>query len=82
MLPTGIKIDLARFCKQHVVNVFQPSATKINAAVSELHLTVQNSVIVNNSMIKVECTWMIMKLRIKITIVKVAHKINDLLDIL
>ena len=44
---------------------------KINAAMSELDLTVRNSVIVTNAMIKLECTWMIMKLRMKIMIVKV-----------
>ena len=54
----------------------------INATVSELDLTVQSSVIVNNVMIKVTCTWTIMKLRMKIMIVKVAQKMNNLLDMI
>ena len=33
---------------------------------------------VNNAMIKVEYTWMIMKLRMKIMTVKVAQKMNNL----
>ena len=70
------------FCKQHPANVFQPSPTKINVAVSELDSTVQNSVIANKAMIKLTCTWMIMKLRIKIMIMKVAQKMNNLLDII
>ena len=49
---------------------------------SELALTVQNSVIVKNAMIKVTCTRMIMKLRMKIMIVKVAQKMNNLLDMI
>ena len=69
-----------RFCKQHAANVFQSSAMKINADVSELDSTVQNSVIVNKAIIKLKCTWMIMKMRIKIMIVKVALKMNNLLD--
>ena len=55
---------------------------KINAAVSELDLTVKNSVLVNNAMIKVTCTWMIMKLRMEIRIVKLAKKMNNLLDVI
>ena len=43
---------------------------------------VQNSVAVNNAMIKVEYTWMIMKLRIKIMTVKVAQKMNNLFDMI
>ena len=62
--------------------MFQPSAIKINADVSELQVTIQNSVIVNNVMIKLTCTWMIMKLRIKIQIVKVAQKMNNLVDMI
>ena len=62
--------------------MFQPSAIKINADVSELHVTIQNSVIVNNVMIKLTCTWMIMKLRIKIQIVKVAQQMNNLVDMI
>ena len=69
-----------RFCKQHAANVFQSSAMKINADVSELDSTVQNSVIVNKAIIKLKCTWMIMKMRIKIMIVKVALKMINLLD--
>ena len=55
---------------------------KINPAMSELDLTVRNSVIVTNAMIKLECTWMIMKLRMKIMIEKVAQKMNNLLDMI
>ena len=55
---------------------------KVNAAMSELDLTVRNSVIVTNAMIKLECTWMIMKLRRKIMIVKVAQKMTNLLDMI
>ena len=80
MLPTGIKIDLTRFCKQHAANVFQPSAIKRNTDVSEQDSTVPNYVIVNNAVVKVECTWMIMKLMMEIMIVKVAQKINNLSD--
>ena len=69
-----------RFCNQHAANMFQPGATKINAAVSELDSTVQNSVIVNTAISKLTRTWMIIKLRIKIMIVKVAQKMNNLLD--
>ena len=47
---------------------------------SDLDLTVQNFVIVSNAIIKVTCTWMIMKLRLKIMIVKMAYKISNLLD--
>ena len=54
----------------------------INAAVSELDLTFQSSVIVNNVMIKVTCTGTIMKLRMKIMIVKAAQKMNNLLDMI
>ena len=61
--------------------MFQPSAIKINADLLELGVTIQNSVIVNNVMIKLACTWMIIKLRIKIQIVKVAQKMNNLVDI-
>ena len=43
---------------------------------------VQNSVAVNNAIIKVEYTWMIMKLRIKIMTVKVAQKMNNLFDMI
>ena len=60
--------------------MFQPGATKINAAVSKLDSTVQNSVIVNTAIIKLTRTWMIIKLRVKIMIVKVAQKMNNLLD--
>ena len=59
---------------------FDPMQKIINAAVSELDLTVQNSMIVNNVMIKVTCTWMIIKLRMKIIIV--AQKMNNLLDMI
>ena len=62
--------------------MFQPSATNINAVVSELDSAVQNSVIVNKAMIKLTCTWMIMKWRIKIMKVKVAKKMNNLLDMI
>ena len=48
--------------------MLQPSAKQVNAAVSELDLSVQNSVIVNNAIIKVTCIWMILKLRMKIMI--------------
>ena len=65
-----------------VSNVFQPSAEKINAALSELGSTVQNSLIVNKVMIKLTCKWIIMKLRIKIMIVKVAQKMKNLLDVI
>ena len=61
--------------------MLQTSAKQINAAVSEMDLTVQNSLIVNKVIIKVTCTW-IMKLRIKIMIVKVAQKINNLVDMI
>ena len=71
-----------RFCKQYAANVFQPSVTKINAAMSELDSTVHNSAIVSKVMIKLTCTWMIMKSRIKIMIVKVAQKMNNLLDMI
>ena len=60
-----IKSHLARFCKQHAANVFQPSATKRNSDVSELDSTVNSSVKVNKTIIKLTCTWMIMKFRIK-----------------
>ena len=60
--------------------MLQPSAKQINAAVSELDLTVQNSVIVSNAIIKVTCTWMIMKLRMKIMKAKMAQKMNNLVD--
>ena len=75
-------LQLTRFCKQHAANVFQPSVTKIKAAMSELDSTVHNSVIVNKVMIKLTCTWMIMKSRIKIMIVIVARKMNNLLDMI
>ena len=74
MLPTGIKIAPDK--------ILQNLVKKINAAVSELDLTVQNFMIVSNAIIRVECTWKIMKLRMKIMIVKVAQKINNLLDII
>ena len=61
---------------------FNPVQKKINVAVSELDLTVQNSVIVNKAMVKVTCTWIIMKLRMKIMILKVAQKMNNLLKML
>ena len=82
MLPTGKKLHLRRFCTQHAAKVFQPSAIKINANVSELDSTDHSPVIVNKVIIKLTCTWMIMKLRIKIMIVKVAQKIINLLEMI
>ena len=43
---------------------------------SEIDLTVQNSVIFTNGIIKVTWTWMIMKLLMTMMIVKVAQKMN------
>ena len=37
--------------------------------------------LLNNAIIKLTCTWMMMKLRIKTIILKVAQKMNNLLDI-
>ena len=49
---------------------------------SEPDLTVDNSVIVNNVMIRLTRRWMILKLRMKMMIVKVGQKVNNLLDII
>ena len=73
-------MHLTRFCKQQAANVFQPSAINIDTDVSELDSTVQSSVVINKVIITLTCTWMIMKLRIKIIIVKVAQKMINLLD--
>ena len=73
-------LHLTRFCKWHAANLFQPSAIKINSDVSELDSTVQNSVIANEAIIKSTCTSMIMKLRTKIMIEKVAQEMINLLD--
>ena len=72
MLPTGIKISPDEILQTTCCKWVSTEWKKINAAMSELDLTVRNSVIVTNAMIKLECTWMIMKLRMKIMIVKVA----------
>ena len=82
MLPTGKKLHLRRFCTQHAKEVFQPSAIKINVNVSELDSSDQSPVIVNKAIIKLTCTWMIMKLRIKIMMVKVTQKMINLLDMI
>ena len=71
-----------KLCKKHATNVLQASAKQINAAVLELELSVQNSAIVKNAIIKVTCIWMVMKLRMKIMIAKVAEKMNNLLDMI
>ena len=68
-----IKSHLIRFCKQQAANVFQPSATKRNSDLSELDSTVNSSLI---------CTWIIMKFRIKIKIVKIAQEIINLSEML
>ena len=49
---------------------------------SEPDLTVDNSVIANNVMIRLTRRWMILKLRMKMMIVKVGQKVNNLLDII
>ena len=49
---------------------------------SEPDLTVDNSVIANNVMTKLTRRWMILKLRMKIMIVKLGQKVNNLLDII
>ena len=64
MLPTGIKIAPDEIPQITRCKCVSTRATKINAAVSGLDLTVQNFVIVNKAMIKLTSTWMIMKLRI------------------
>ena len=82
MLPTGIKISPDEILQITCCKCVSTEWKKINTAMSELDLTVRNSVIVTNAMIKLECTWMIMKLRMKIMIVKVAQKMNNLLDMI
>ena len=82
MLPTGIKISPDEILQTTCCKCVSTEWKKINAAMSELELTVRNSVIVTNAMIKLEYTWMIMKLRRKIMIVKVAQKMNNLLDMI
>ena len=82
MLPTGMKIAPDEILQTTFCKCVLTQCEKINADVSELDLTVQNSVIVNNTIIKVECTWLIMKLRMKIMIEKVAQEMNILLDMI
>ena len=82
MLPAGIKISPDEILQTTCCKCVSTEWKKINAAMAELDLTVRNSVIVSNAMIKLECTWMIMKLRMKIMIVKVAQKRNNLLDMI
>ena len=74
MLPAGIK--------QHTANVLQLIAKQINATFSGLNLSVDNSVIVNNAIIKVTCIWVIVRLRMKIGIVIMEQKMNNLLDVM
>ena len=69
-------------CKQHAANVLQLIAKQINATFSGLNLSVDNSVIVNNAIIKVTCIWVIVRLRKKIGIVIVEQKMNNLLDVI
>ena len=54
-----------------------PALGSLNVAVPELDLTTENSVIVNNVMIKVTHTWMIPKLYMKTMIMKLAQKMNN-----
>ena len=82
MLPTGMKIAPDEILQTTCCKCVSTQCEKINADVSQLDLTVQNSVIVNNTIIKVECIWLIMKLRMKIMIEKVAQEMNSLLDII
>ena len=82
MLPTGMKIAPDEILQTTCCKRVLTQCEKINADVSELDLTVQNSVIVNNTIIKVECTWLIMRLRMKIMIEKVAQEMNILLDMI
>ena len=78
MLPTGIKISP----DETLQTTRYKCAKQINAAVLELELSVQNSAIVNNAIIKVKCIWMIVELRMKIMIAKKAQKMNNLLDMM
>ena len=78
MLPAGIKIASAEILQ--TTRCKCASAKQINAALSELDLTVQDSVIASNAIIKVTCTWVIMKLRMEIMKMKMGQKINNLVD--
>ena len=81
MLPTGKKIAPDEILQTTSCKcVSTPSAINIDTDVSELDSTVQSSVVINKVIITLTCTWMIMKLRIKIIIVKVAQKMINLLD--
>ena len=83
MLPIGMKITPDEILQTTSCKcVSTQCKKKIKAVMSKLDLTVQSFVIVNNVMIKVRCTWMIMKLRMKIMIAKVAQKINNSLDMI
>ena len=82
MLPTGIKTSPDEILQTTPSKCVSTQCERMNAAVSQLDLTVQNSVTVKNAIIKVECTWLIMKLRMKIMIVKVAQEMNSLLGMI
>ena len=66
MLPAGMKIapdEILQTTRCKCASI----QCKTTVAVSEVDLTVQNSAIINNAIIKVTCTWtctwMIMKLK-------------------
>ena len=83
MLPIGMKITPDEILQTpSCICVSTQCKKKIKAVMSKLDLTVQSFVTVNNVIIKVRCTWMIMKLRMKIMIAKVAQKINNSLDMI
>ena len=83
MFPIGMKITPDEILQTTSCKcVSTQCKKKIKAVMSELDLTVQSFVIVSNVMIKVRCTWMIMKLRMKIMIAKVAQKMNNSLDMI
>ena len=82
MLPTGIKISPDEILQTTRYKCVSTQWKKYKCSCVRAGLTVRNSVIVTNAMIKLECTWVIMKLRMKIMIVKVAQKMNNLLDMI
>ena len=67
MLPAGIKITPDE--------ILETTRCKTNKC------SYVRAGLLNNAIIKLTCTWMMMKLRIKTMILKVAQKMNNLLDI-
>ena len=80
ILPAGIKIASAEILETTRCKCASTQCKTNKCSCVRAGLTVQNSVIVSNAIIKVTCTWMIMKLRMKIMKAKMAQKMNNLVD--